>query len=49
MIKRVFDDSNYQVEDEILNMTVLIKDHWFFHAYSKSSYIIRVTAYATAT
>ncbi len=49
MIKSVFDENNYWAEDRILNMIVLTKDKWSFHAYPKSFYIMRLTAYATAT
>ncbi len=48
-INIVSDESNNQMGDKILNLTVMTKDHEFFHAYSQSTSAIKLTANATAT
>lgn len=48
MINIVSDESNNQAGDRILNMTVLTKDHKFFHAFSESAGVMKLDAQATA-
>lgn len=47
MINIVSDEKNNQAKDKIRNMTILTKNHEFFHIYSKSSCALKLTTHVT--
>lgn len=49
MINIVSNKSNNQTEDKILNKTILTKNHEFFHPFSESAGIMKLTIYGIAT